>query len=489
MEGLLEALLDHASEALIAVAPDGEVTYWTDGAARLLGISRDEALGRPFESLVPAERRALHHAALELAGRGEVASLVTEWRRRDGTAIDVAVSMRALRDAGGAPRFVAVAVRDRAEGGELQEAREAKNRFQRVVEAAPDAMIIVDREGRMVLVNAQAEREFGYHRNELLGQPVEMLMPERFRENHVRLRGGFFSAPRVRAMASGLELRGLRKDGSEFPAEISLSPMETPDGTLVSSAIRDVTERRRAEADLSATAARHARLWERVLAAQEDERRRLARELHDHAGSSLAAMLLTCHALCDSVSLAEARATAGRLADELRATMDDLTRLARGLHPVALDELGLAPALERGLATIAQRAGLVVEVGVDLAGRRLPSVIETALYRVAQEAMTNVIRHAHASHVSVRCYFEGDVIVLEVKDDGRGFDPEAAEAFVLAGRIGLAGIRDRIALLGGSTSIVSRPHGGTCVDVRIPLPAAHTPLGHDEGAEPGPTFG
>ncbi|HTW07150.1 MAG TPA: PAS domain S-box protein [Acidimicrobiales bacterium] len=245
-DGMFRGLVEAAPDAIVAVGSDGRIVLINAQAESLFGYTREELVGQPVELLVPTAVRSVHPghrqgyfadprtrpmgAGMELAGR-----------RKDGSEFPAEISLSSIETEKGV--LVSAAVRD------VSDRKQAEAKFRGLLEAAPDAVVGVDAEGNIALVNAQAERLFGYARHELEGQPVEILVPEAARAVHPSRRDSYFAHPTPRPMGAGMQLAGRRKDGSEFPAEISLSALGTEEGLLVSAAVRDVTERIEAQAE------------------------------------------------------------------------------------------------------------------------------------------------------------------------------------------------------------------------------------------------
>jgi PAS domain S-box-containing protein len=347
--------------------------------------------------------------------------------------------------------------------------RRAEERFRQVVETAPTAMLMVGRDGTIVLANAQVENLFGYRKEELLGQSVELLVPERSRGQHAVDRGRFFAATEVRPTRLGRDLFGRRKDGSEFPVEIVLSPLRTARGLFVLASLIDLTARQRAEDGLRASQQELKLLTGRLLEAQELERRRIARELHDDLNQGLALLSVEIDLLRQRppASAAEAAKRMRELAARVKELSSSVHDLSHQLHPSKLEQLGLVTAIRGLCKELKQHHGLEVKFTHYDVPAVIPEATALCLYRIVQEALRNVVKHGETDHATVELCGTPDGIRLRVGDEGAGFDPATHSN----GGLGLVSMRERLHLVGGSIAIDSRPSGGTQIDVRVPAPA------------------
>jgi protein-histidine pros-kinase len=247
--GLGELLIEGTPDALIALAPDDTILFWNNGAEALYGYRREEAIGsRLYDLITPPhlveESKTITREAIE-AG---LTVHETIRRRKDGSVIYVNTSAKAVYDDQNELQFIAVSHKDVTQLKVVSHGRSLEAKYRGLLETVPDAIVMVNNTGRIVLINAQAQQLFGYTREELLGQPIELLLPERFRGGHIGHRTRYFKEPKTRTMGAGLELYATRKDGTEFPVEISLSPLQIEETTFAMSAIRDIGERKKAEA-------------------------------------------------------------------------------------------------------------------------------------------------------------------------------------------------------------------------------------------------
>jgi PAS domain S-box-containing protein len=238
---LFAGVFEASPDAIVVTDDGGTVVAANSRCEAVFGLAPDDLVGRPVETLVPAAARGAHPDRRErftrAHGQRPMGLLQLAAVRADGSEFPAEISLARIDVDGTA--YVCATVRD------VTERRRQERQFRELIEAAPDPTVIVDGDGVVVMSNRQVDRVFGYEPGELVGSPVERLVPERFRHGHVAQRGGYAAAPVVRGMGQGRELYAVRRDGTEFPVEISLSPIETDDGMLVAAAVRDVSERRR----------------------------------------------------------------------------------------------------------------------------------------------------------------------------------------------------------------------------------------------------
>ncbi len=473
-EKTLLALLESAPDALVNLDASGKIVFANRRTESLFGYGRDELLGSAAEMLLPARfRDALHADEDALGEAAQPRSLGTTFElaglRSDGSEFPLEIAIATIETPAGP--ILSAAFRDMSATALRiadSASRASRDRVAALLEWAPDAIVIAKPDGRIELVNQQTETIFGYARGELIGAEIETLVPARLRERHAELRGDYARNPCTRPMGGDLELTGRRKDGSEFPVDISLAGIETDDGPVVMTFVRDITERKR-RTQLEQEVATRRELLSHLVAAGEAERRRIASDIHDDSIQAITAAAIRVQMLRRTLGNTREAAVLDELESTIQLSITRLRHLLFELLPPVLDDDGLSSALRAYLDEIADDSDTIYWLDDKLHAQPPPEA-RLILYRIAQEALTNIRKHSGAATVAVRLIELDDGFCVRVVDDGIGFDCNGLASAL--GHLGLAGMRERATLAGGWLRIESRPGAGTSVECWIPAGTA-----------------
>jgi len=469
------ALLDITYDAIFVRNMENQIVYWNLGAERLYGWRQDEARGKVTHTLLqtifPAPLAQIDSQLLKTGSwEGELIH-----KRSDGS--DVTVSSRWVlrRDPMGKPNAILESNRD------ITQRKREENKFRNLLESAPDSIVIVNRSGRIELVNAQTEKLFGYSREEIVGQLVEMLIPSRFHSRHAGNREAYSQSPQPRPMGVGLDLCGLRKDGTEFPVEVSLSPLETSEGTLISSAIRDVSERRRNEEQIQRLNSELQRRLAQLGIVNEELESFSYSVSHDLRAplrhiDGFARILKDEHAANLSEEGKRYLERVLGAANHMGHLVDDLLNLARiGRKEMVREKVQLKDVVRRAIAEMAPetqgreiewRIGPLPEIECD------PGLARQALSNLLSNA-AKFTRTRNPAVIEIGSRQMNGRKAIYVRDNGVGFDPKYADklfgVFQRLHRqdefegtgVGLATVRRIIRRHGGEVWAESKPGCGT----------------------------
>jgi PAS domain S-box-containing protein len=500
VRALLASIVQFADDAIVSKTLDGSITSWNPSAEALYGFSAAEAVGKNISLVTPEDRLDEEAELLRCVATGQrIQHYETKRRRKDGTEIDVSVTLSPIVSDSGKVLGASSIARD------VTERKRTEAKFQGLVESAPDAVVAVDERGIIRIVNRQAETVFGYAREELVGQNIEILVPDVVKPVHPRHRGKYFRDPKTRPMGAGLELSARRKDGTEFPCDISLSSLETEEGILVSAAVRDVTDRERTQREKATAEAEREKA---ILEGQLHQSQRLE-SLGQLAGgvahdfNNLLAVILNyadfvAEEVGDNPALKSDVAEIRKAAERAAALTHQLLIFGRRevIQPRVLDLNGVISDMEKLLRrTLGEHIDLRIRLAPDLAPITAnPSQLDQVLVNLAinaRDAMpgggTLVIITANSEldldytrmHPDVA---PGAYACLTVSDTGSGMVPDvkarALEPFFTTkargegSGLGLATVYGIVTQAGGRIELYSEPGHGTTFKLYFPNAAA-----------------
>jgi len=477
-EAQLASIVEWSDDAIIGMSLDGTIRSWNRGAERIFGYGAGEALGKHVTLIIPEDRLAEEDQVIAKIRRGETVShFETVRRAKDGSLLDISLTVSPIRDAGGrvvgaskVARDISARKRAEVEANAVQSKLSGTQaRLGAIVDSAMDAVITIDESQKIVLFNRAAENVFRVPREHALGSPLERFLPQRFRAGH-RAHVEHFGRTGVtsRRMGDVTTLWGLRADGEEFPLEASISQAGEPGERYFTVILRDITLRKQNEDMLLRQQAELRELSARVLEAREEEKTRIARELHDELGQLLTALKMDLSWIRERLPReGELVSKADEMGQMLDQTVSATRRISADLRPLMLDDLGLADAASWLVDDFARRSGIQCEMRMAGNGSLadIDKRVATAVYRAIQESLTNIARHSGASHAWVLLDLDDEKIEFEVEDDGRGI---GTDDLAKTRSLGLKGMRERVAYFGGSLEVAAAPRGGTRIRGRVP---------------------
>jgi PAS domain S-box-containing protein len=465
-------LFESAADAIILVDECQRILMFNAAAEAAFYWPRAAVVGQPLAMLIPERLRDTHRAYVaEFARSGAGDQPIGALRsltglRANGEEFPLEASISQHVEDG--RRLLTVILRDITERvrSEALLAR-SEARLRSILGSAMDAVITIDDRQNVVLFNAAAEAMFDCPREEAIGMRLETFIPERYREVHARHVEAFGKAGITsRRMGGTRVVTGLRRGGEEFPIDASISQLVEGDRRFYTVILRDVGELTRAMEALARSKDELRELATAAISAREQEQRRIARELHDELAQSMSTLKMDIALIrargCDDAAL---RQRLDGMDRQIDGTIGVMRRIAADLRPLALDDLGLAAALQSLVHGFQGTSG--VSCVLSLADPLdLPSGHATAVFRIVQEALTNVRKHAKASTVTVSVAVDGDCVEVVVRDDGVGFADDAPRKPRSFGHLG---IRERAYLLGGDARITSAAGQGTQVAISLPV--------------------
>jgi PAS domain S-box-containing protein len=477
----LHGIIQSAMDAVITVDEGQRIVLFNAAAERIFRCAAAEAVGSHLDRFIPERFRTAHRRHIEQFGITGATSrqmgnarLELRGLREDGEEFPIDASISQVT--AGGRKLYTVILRDVTERKSAEEQlqrayydrREAADQLRGIIQSAMDAVITTDQDQNIILFNEAAEKIFRCRAEQAVGSSLDRFIPERFRKAH-RDHVQRFGETRVttRMMGERQALVGLRADGEEFPIDASISQVTVEGRKLYTVILRDITERKKAEQALERSYQELRQLSTAMNDVREGERTRIARELHDELAQWLTALKmdvswLTARLPAEPPGLLQ---RADKMKQLLDVTVTAVRRIAADLRPVMLDDLGLVPSIEHVAHTFSERTNVPVSLDIRTGDTDLRDPVATGVYRIVQEALTNIARHARATDVTVSLQITDHTLLVQVRDNGIGL----ADAPGPARSHGLLGMKERAQTLGGDAVITTPADGGTLVQVTIPL--------------------